>query len=100
MEINLRQITTELDQLKDREAKLKFELGHTQKHIEQLELQLQAVLTANEVDEMQYGNYSFGWDIRTRKAFDQKLFEQDYPELLNQYKVEKQSKVFKFRMGV
>lgn len=100
MEINLEKLTKELDQLKDTEARLKFELNHTQKHIEQLELQLQAVLTANGVNEMQFGNYFFGWDIRTRKSFDQKLFEQDYPELINQYKVEKQSKVFKFRMGV
>lgn len=100
MIIDLDTITKKLDELKDQEARLKFELNHTQKHIEQLELQLQAVLTVNEVNEMQYGNYSFGWDIRTRKAFDQKLFEQDHPELLNQYKVEKQSKVFKFRMGV
>lgn len=99
VEINLEDLTQRMDFLKDVQASYKFELNEVEKEIEQIELQLQAVLTANNLNEMQYGKYSFGWVERKRKAFDQTLFSQEQPELFAQYKIEKTSNVFKFRLG-
>lgn len=99
MEIDVDAIVQKLDECKKQRAELKFCLNNTEKEIEKLELQLQAVLTSLDVEQMQKGVYWFGWNEKKRKSFDQALFGSEHPELLEKYKVEKSSKVFEFRVG-
>lgn len=99
IEIDLNEITARMDELKDTRAKLKFELNNVEKEIEKEELKLIAVLDKTGTDSMDYGVYSFGWKVTTRKAFDQKLFGAEHPDLLEQYKVEKENKVFEFKIN-
>lgn len=99
MELDLEKITAKMDELKDIQAKLEFELKQTKKQIEKYELQLQAVLTSNSVESMQYGNYSFGWKETMRNLFNQKLFQEDYPDLFDNYKMQKTIKSFEFKIA-
>ena len=97
--IDLDLITSEMDTLKDQQARLKFELKETEKEIEKRELQLIALLSQLDVNEMQHGVYSFGLKTVTRKAFDQKLFGKEHPDLLEEYKLEKDSEKFEFKIN-
>lgn len=99
IELDLDAITARLDELKDAKARYKFELNNVEKEIEKEELKLIALLDKTGVDEMQHGIYSWGWKISTRKAFDQKLFGSEHPDLLEQYKIEKENKTFDFRIN-
>lgn len=99
IEIDLDAITTRMDELKDAKARLKFELDNVEKEIEKEELKLIAVLDKTGVDSMDYGVYTFGWKISTRNTFDQKLFGAEHPDLLEQYKVEKEQKKFEFKIN-
>lgn len=99
MEIDIDAILQKLDSEKQKRGELKLYLNNTEKEIEKLELQLQAVLTSLDVEEMQKGVYWFGWKNKTRKAFDQALFGSEHPDLLEKYKVEKTSKVFELKIG-
>lgn len=99
MEVDLDFITQKLDEEKQKRAELKFYLNNCEKEIEKYELQLIAVLTSNQVNEMCYKGYSFGWKEKTRKAFDQKLFQEEHQDLYEQYKTEKTSQVFEFKVG-
>ena len=100
MEIDLEVLTSKLDELKDQEARLKHDLKETEKHIEKLELQLQAVLTANQVEYMQFGTYSFGWKTSQRNSFNQKLFSAEHPDLYDLFKTTTEIKKFEFKVGV
>lgn len=99
MEIDLNLITSEMDALKDQQAHLKFNLKETEKEIEKRELQLTNLLSQMDVNEMQHGIYSFGWKTTKRKAFDQKLFGEENPDLLEKYKLEKVSEKFEFKIN-
>lgn len=99
IEIDLDAITKHLDELKDAKARLKFEIDNVDKEIEKEELKLIALIDKTGVDSMDYGVYTFGWKISTRKAFDQKLFGAEHPDLLEQYKVEKEQKKFEFKIN-
>lgn len=97
--IDLDAITAEMDTLKDEKARLSFELKNVEKEIEKRELQLVTALQQADVRTMDYGVYSFGWKITTRKAFDQKLFKEKQPDLFNQYYIEKESEKFEFKIN-
>ena len=99
IEINLEEITKQMDDLKDLEARLKFDLKNTQKEIEKIELKLQALLENMEVESMDFGIYTFGWETKTRKVFSQKAFGQVYPDLLEKFKIETESKSFEFKIN-
>ena len=99
VEINLEEITKQMDDLKDLEARLKFDLKNTQKEIEKTELKLQALLENMEVESMDFGIYTVGWETKTRKAFSQKAFGQVYPDLLEKFKIETESKTFEFKIN-
>lgn len=100
IEIDLEAITKRRDELADLKARYSFELKQVEKEIETLDLQLIAVLNQAGTDAMQFGTYYFGWETKTRRAFDQKLFGQDHPDLLEKYKIEKENRVFNFKVGV
>ena len=99
MEIDLNLITSHMDELKDTEARLKFELNNVQKEIEKEELKLTALIEQEGVNSMDYGIYTFGWKYSKRKSFDQKLFGIEHPELYEQYKTEKEIKSFDFKIN-
>lgn len=98
MEIDLEKITSEMDLLKQDKARLKFELNNVEKELEKRELQLVTTLSKLEVDSMDYGVYSFGWKVTKRKAFDQKLFKEEQPDVFNKYYLEKENKKFEFKI--
>ena len=97
--MELQELTEYMDQLKDQEARLKFELKNTEKEIEKCEKKLQDVLHVANADSMDFGVYSFGWKISKRKAFSQKLFSEKHPELYEQFKVETETKKFEFKIN-
>ena len=99
VEINLDEITENMYQLKDTEARLKFELKQVEKEMEKNEIKLVALLEQQNVNEMQYGVYSFGWKPSKRKVFDQKLFSSKHPELFDEFKIEKESTKFEFKIN-
>lgn len=99
MEIDLDLITAQMDELKDKQARLKFELKQTEKQIEKYELQLQALLEQLAVNEYQYGNYSFGWKVGSRTAFSQSLFKEKEPVLFEKYKITTKTKQFVFNIA-
>lgn len=99
MEIDLEKITSEMDLLKQDKARLKFELNNVEKELEKRELQLVTTLSKLEVDSMDYGVYSFGWKVTKRKAFDQKLFKEEQPDVFNKYYLEKENKKFEFKIN-
>lgn len=58
MELDLNLITSHMDELKDTEARLKFELNNVQKEIEKEELKLTALIEQEGVNSMDYGIYT------------------------------------------
>lgn len=99
IEIDLEALTARMDELKDTRARLKFELNNIEKEIEKEELKFVALLDNTGVETMDYGVYTFGWKISTRKAFDQKLFQERHPDLYEQFKIEKEQKKFDFKIN-
>lgn len=97
--IDLEKLTADLDLCKQEKARLSFELKNVEKEIEKMEMQLAVVLQQADVDEMQYGLYSFGWKISKRKAFDQRLFKEQQPELFEKYYLEKENKKIDFKIN-
>ena len=97
--VNLEELTLKMDELKDLEARLKFDLKNTQEQIEKVELQLQNVIEKAGVNNMDYGVYTFGWEVKKRKAFSQKAFGQVYPDLLEKFKLETETKSFVFKIN-
>lgn len=99
IEIDLDAITHRRDELMDLKARYSFKLKQVEKEAEQLDLQLIALLNQAGVDEMSYGTYKFGWVTKSRTAFDQKLFGEQYPDLLNQFKITKENRTFEFKIN-
>lgn len=99
MNVDIKQITADMDILKQDKARLQFELKNIEKEIEKRELQLVTVLQSMDVDSMDYDIYSFGWKITKRKAFDQKLFKEEQPNIFQKYYLEKENKKFEFKIN-
>lgn len=97
--VDLKELTRQMDEFKLMEAELKFNLKKTQEEIEKIELQLQNVIQKAGVESMEFGIYSFGWETKTRKAFSQKAFGQVYPDLLEKFKLETETKNFVFKIN-
>lgn len=98
-DVDLKELTRQMDEFKLMEAELKFNLKKTQEEIEKIELQLQNVIEKAGVESMDFGIYSFGWEIKKRKAFSQKAFAQVYPDLLEKFKLETETKNFVFKIN-
>ena len=99
VELDLDLITSEMDELKDNRARLKFELNNIEKEIEKRELQLVALLSQAGVKNMDYGVYSFGFKETKRTAFDQGLFKEENPELFDKYYITKVNEKFEFKIN-
>ena len=98
-DVDLKELTRQMDEFKLMEAELKFNLKKTQEEIEKIELQLQNIIQRAGVESMDFGIYSFGWETKTRKAFSQKAFGQVYPDLLEKFKLETETKSFVFKIN-
>ena len=99
MNIDLERLTSEMDDLKDQEARLKFELKNVQQQISKIEIQLQVLLDQSDVLTMDFGVYSFGWKVSTCRRFDQSKFGAEHPQLLEKYKTETTTKRFEFKIN-
>lgn len=99
VQIDLDAVTTQMDELKDHKARLKFELNAVEKEIEKCELQLVALLNQAKVDSMDYKIYSFGFKTVIRTAFDQRLFKEENPKLFDKYYLTKEQQKFDFKIN-
>ena len=99
MEDDLKQLTETMDCLKDQKARLDFELKQIDKEIGRIELILQNHLAQLDVQEMTFGPYSFGWKVTTSRRFNQKLFGETHPDLLEEFKTVSESKKFDFKIN-
>ena len=97
--VDLKELTRQMDEFKLMEAELKFNLKKTQEEIEKIELQLANVLDKTGVESMDVGIFTFGWEVKTRKAFSQKAFAQVYPDLLEKFKLETETKKIVFKVN-
>lgn len=95
---NLDLLTQEMDDLKDNEARLKFELKNVEKEIEKRQMILENILRRSGVDSMDYGVYSFGWKTTICRRFNQKKFGEDHPDLLEKYKEQSSNSRFEFKI--
>lgn len=98
-EINLKQIVQQMDNLKDLQAKLKFDLKNIEAQIVALEAVLQTILEESNVSEMYFDKYRFGWVESSRRSFDQKLFSEAHPKLFEKFKTEKIIRKFDFKIN-
>lgn len=99
MENNLKELTFQMDELKKQKAELEFMLKNNEKEIEKIELQLQNILSQTGADSMDYGIYTFGWKVTTSRRFNQKVFGQMYPDLLEKFKLPTESRKFDFKIN-
>ena len=97
--IDLDEITSNLDQLKDAKARCEFELKDIKAQIEKYELQLIALLQQQGVNEMQYGIYSFGIKTKQRTALDQKYLKEHFADVAQQCTFTKESESFEFKIN-
>lgn len=99
IEIDLDAITKRRDELMDLKARYNFELKQVEKEMETLDLQLIALLEQTGTDEMQYGNYSFGWKTTTRTALDQKYLKEHFADIAQKCTFTKENRTFNFKLG-
>lgn len=99
IEIDLDAITKRRDELMDLDARYKFELKQVAKEMEQLDLQLIALLNQTGTEEMQYGTYKFGWVVKSRTALDQKYLKEHYADIAQKCTFTKESKNFDFKIN-
>ena len=98
-DVNLKALTRDMDQLKDRKARLEFELKNIEEQISKVQLQLENVLSKMGVESIDYGVYSFGWKTIESKRFNQKAFGEAHPELLEQFKLPSTTRRFEFKIN-
>lgn len=99
IEIDLDAITKRRDELMDLKARYTFELKQVEKEMEQLDLQLIALLNQTGTDEMTYGTYHFGWKTTERTALDQKYLKEHFEDIAKQCTFTKENRVFNFKIG-
>ena len=97
--IDLDLITTQLDELYDQQARLKFELKNVEKEIDKREFKLKALLDDLQVNEMMHNSYSFGWTEKTINRLNQSMLKEKYPQQYEECYLPSVSKVFKFNIN-
>lgn len=88
-----------MDELKDQEAQLKFQLKNVEKEQSKVEVLLVQHLSNIGIEYLESGIYSFGWKTTSRTAFDQKLFSSENPDLFEKYKITKENPKFEFKIN-
>lgn len=100
LEQQLTEAVTTMDVLKQEKARLEFELKNIDSQIDRQRLFLENVLSNLGIDNMQFKGFTFGWKTIKSNRFNQKLFAEDYPQLLEQYKKEVVNSRFEFKVGI
>ena len=86
-------------QVKDLIAQHKFELKRLEQQEELLNLKLVGILKEKGLNEIILPNCKFGTKLVTRTAFNQKLFNQENPDLYERYKTTTETERFEFKIG-
>ena len=83
-----------INEKKKEAAKVEFDLKQLNQDIEEAQLLLKRHLEENKKDVMECGVYSYGWKITTSNRFNQKLFGEEHPDLLEKYKLPTETRKF------
>ena len=97
VDVDLKKITDEYDELRQQEAEYKFYLKKIDERKERLELMMMAVLNQADVKDMNFNGFNFGMKESKRKALDQQLLKERYPEQYQDCYVEKVKENFYFK---
>ena len=98
MDINLQEITAVCEELKDTQARLKFELKQTEDQLDKYYSILENLLERSNVDSMSYGPYIWKYKTTVRRTFNQSLFKESHPDLYEEFKMPSESKKLEFKI--
>ena len=85
-----------MNTLTDEELRLKNELKQIQKKKDEVQFEMEKILEQEKQEVITCGYWSFGWDVKQRTAFDQKLFKEAHPKLYEEFKTTKEIRTFQF----
>ena len=97
VDVDLKKITDEYDELRQQEAEYKFLLKKIADRKERLELMMLAVLNQADVKDMNFNGFNFGLKESKRTAFDQSLCKELHPDVFKECYVEKVKESFYFK---
>lgn len=85
-----------MNTLVDEELRLKNELKQIEKKKDEVQFEMEQVLKEENKEVITFGYWSFGWQVKNRTAFDQKLFKERHPDLYEEFKTTKEIRSFCF----
>lgn len=85
-----------MNTLVDEELRLKNELKQIEKKKDEVQFEMEQVLKEENKEVITSGYWSFGWQVKNRTAFDQKLFKERHPDLYEEFKTTKEIRSFCF----
>ena len=95
-DVNIQALIDVMNQLTDEELRLKNELKQIEKKKDEVQFEMERVLEEENKEVITCGYWSFGWQVKNRTAFDQKLFKEKHPDLYEEFKTTKEVKTFQF----
>lgn len=95
-DVNIQALIDVMNQLTDEELRLKNELKQIEKKKDEVQFEMEKVLEEENKEVITCGYWSFGWNVKNRTAFDQKLFKEKHPDLYEEFKTTKEIRSFCF----
>lgn len=95
-DVNIQALIDVMNQLTDEELRLKNELKQIEKKKNEVQFEMERVLEEENKEVITCGYWSFGWSVKNRTAFDQKLFKEKHPDLYEEFKTTKEIRSFNF----
>lgn len=95
-DVNVQALIDVMNELTDEELRLKNELKQIEKKKDEVQFEMERVLKEENKEVITLGYWSFGWSVKNRTAFDQKLFKESHPDLYEEFKITKEIKSFCF----
>lgn len=95
-DVNIQALIDVMNQLTDEELRLKNELKQIEKKKDEVQFEMERVLEEENKEVITCGYWSFGWQVKNRTAFDQKLFKEKHPDLYEEFKTTKEIRSFCF----
>lgn len=83
-----------INEKKKEAAKVEFDLKQLNQEIDESELILKRHLEEKKADVLENGIYSYGWKVTVSNRFNQKLFGEAHPDLLEKFKMPTESRKF------
>lgn len=93
---NIEALIEVMNTLVDEELRLKNELKQIEKKKDEVQFEMEKVLKEENKEVITSGYWSFGWQVKNRTAFDQKLFKEHHPDLYEEFKTTKEIRSFCF----